>query len=149
MFAPRFWFKDKLSSGVALFSKTAPGHRLSEQLLQHVYVYWLTHSVELRSKEIAPCSQKKQHPAPAKGQTKIHIDIKKVQNGTLYKGNNDVAKGFIGCHVISIMILPVQYAFSVQCTRCRWPEGIQSEKSSLAIMCCLPYQKVQFKYKYD
>ena len=27
--------------------------------------------------------------------------------------NNDVAKGFIGCHVISIMILPVQYAFSV------------------------------------
>ena len=37
--------------------------------------------------------------------------------------------------------------FSVQCTRCRWPEGIQSEKSSLAIMCCLPYQKVQFRYK--
>ena len=36
--------------------------------------------------------------------------------------------------------------FSVQCTRCRWPEGIQSEKSSLAIMCCLPHQKVQFKY---
>ena len=26
--------------------------------------------------------------------------------------------------------------FSVQCTRCRWPEGMQSEKSSLAIMCC-------------
>ena len=37
--------------------------------------------------------------------------------------------------------------FSVQCTRCRWPEGIQSEKSSLAIMCCLPYQKVQFRCK--
>ena len=111
MFTPRFWFKDKLSSGVALFSKTAPGHRLSEQLLQHVYVYWLTHSVELHSKEIALCSQKRQHPAPVNGQTKIHLISKQVQIGTLYKGNNDVAKGFIGCHVISIMILPVQYAF--------------------------------------
>ena len=38
--------------------------------------------------------------------------------------------------------------FSVQCTRCRWPGGIQFEKSSLAIMCCLPHQKVQFRYKY-
>ena len=41
----------------------------------------------------------------------FHIGIKQVQNGTLYKGNNDVAKGFIGCQVVSIMILPVQYAF--------------------------------------
>ena len=65
-----------LSSGVALFSKTAPGHRLSEQLLQHVYVYWLTHSVELHSKEIALCSQKRQHPAPVNGHTKFHIGIK-------------------------------------------------------------------------
>ena len=44
-------------------------------------------------------------------QTKIHLISKQVQNGTLYKENNDVAKGFIGCHVISIMIVPVQYAF--------------------------------------
>ena len=34
---------------------------------------------------------------------------KQVRNGTLYKGN--VARGFIGCHVVSIMIMPVQYAF--------------------------------------
>ena len=32
------------------------------------YVYWLTHSVELRLKEIAPCSQKRQHPTPVNGQ---------------------------------------------------------------------------------
>ena len=63
--------------------------------------------MELRSKEIALCSQKRQHPVPVNGQTKIHLISKQVQNGTLYKGNNDVAKGFIGCHVI----LPVQYAF--------------------------------------
>ena len=36
---------------------------------------------------------------------------KQVQNGTIYKGNNDVTRSFIGCHVVSIMILPVQYAF--------------------------------------
>ena len=111
MLTPRFWFKDNLSSGVALFSKTAPGHRLGEQLLQHVYVYWLTHLVEWRSKEIALCSQKRQHPAPVNGQLKFILISKQVQNGTLYKGNNHVARGFIGCHVISIMILPVQYAF--------------------------------------
>ena len=54
---------------------------------------------------------------------------------------------------LAVMWFPVWYClfnmhFSVQCTRCRWPEGIQSEKSSFAIMCCLPYQKVQFRYNY-
>ena len=45
------------------------------------------------------------------GQTKFLLMSKQVQNGTMYKGNNDVARSFIGCHVVSIMILPVQYAF--------------------------------------
>ena len=42
---------------------------------------------------------------------------------------------------LAVMWFPLWFClfnmhFSVQCTRCRWPEGIQSEKSSLAIMCC-------------
>ena len=55
IFIPGFRLPDRPSSGVALLSKTAAGDCLSEQLSQHVYVYvcWLIHSVELRSKETA------------------------------------------------------------------------------------------------
>ena len=53
---------------------------------------------------------------------------------------------------LAVMWFPLWFCLfnmhlSVQCTSCRWPEGIQSEKSSLAIMCCLLYQRVQFRYK--
>ena len=149
MFTPRFWFSDKLSSGVALFSKTAPGHRLSEQLLQHVYVYWLSHSVELRSKEIALCSQKRQHPATVNGQTKFYW----CQNTYKMVQFTKEIMMLLGAS-LAVMWFPLWFCLfnmhlSVQCTSCRWPEGIQSEKSSLAIMCCLLYQRVQFRYKYD
>ena len=39
------------------------------------------------------------------------------------------------------------FHFPVQCTCCRWPEGIHTEKTYLAIICCLLYQKVQSRYK--
>ena len=53
---------------------------------------------------------------------------------------------------LAVMWFPLWFCLfnmhlSVQCTSCRWPEGIQSEKSSLAIMCCLLYQRVQFRYR--
>ena len=146
MFTPRFWFSDKLSSGVALFSKTAPGHRLSEQLLQHVYVYWLSHSVELRSKEIALCSQKRQHPATVNGQTKFYWCKNRYK---MVQFTKEIMM-LLGAS-LAVMWFPLWFCLfnmhlSVQCTSCRWPEGIQSEKSSLAIMCCLLYQRVQFRY---
>ena len=45
------------------------------------------------------------------GKLNFILVSKQVQNGAPYKGNNDDAEGFIGCHVVSIMILPVRYAF--------------------------------------
>ena len=52
---------------------------------------------------------------------------------------------------LAIMWFPLWFClfnmhFSVQCICCWWSEGIQSEKNSLAIMCCLLYQKVQSRY---
>ena len=46
--------------------------------------------------------------------TKLNFILvkKQVQDGTLYKGNNDVGWGFIGCHMVFIRTLPVQCAFS-------------------------------------
>ena len=148
MFTPRFWFPDKPSSGVALFGNTAPGHRLSEQLLRHVYVYWLTHSVELLSKEIAHCSQKRQHPA-----------IVSEQNQNSYWYQNKYKMGHFTKEIMMlvgdslvVMWFPLWFClfnmhFPVQSTCCQWPEGIQSERSFLAIMCCLLYQKIQSRCK--
>ena len=58
-------------------SKTAPGQRLSEQPSQHVYVYWLIHSVELHSKVISP--------ALVNGYTKIYIVTKQVKKVVNFK----------------------------------------------------------------
>ena len=73
---------------------------------------------------------------------------KQVQNGTPYKENNDVARGFhwlsCGFHYVFCLF---HMHFLVQPICCRWPEGIQSEKSSLAIMCRLLYQKVNLDTK--
>ena len=74
---------------------------------------------------------------------------KQVRNGALHKGNNDVARGFIGCHVVSIMIMLVQYAiFRSSAHVAGGLKVYNPKKSSLAVLCCLPYQKVQFKYKW-
>ena len=94
--------------GVALFSKTAPrqpGTVCVNNSCNMYTIYWLTQSVELRSKETA-------HGTCQWTKLNFILVSKQIQNGTLYKGNNDVGRGFIGCYVVFIMILPIHYAFS-------------------------------------
>ena len=122
-------------------------HRLSEQLLQHVYVYWLTHSVELRSKEIALCSQRDSTRQLSMDKLNLYWYQNRYKMVHFTKEIVMLLGASLAVMWFLLWFCLFNMHFSVQCTSCRWPEGIQSEISSLAIMCCLPCQKVQFRYR--
>ena len=114
MFSPRFWIPDKPTQSVELcFS-----------IRQHRGAVWVNNSsnmymstdlhIQLGALESDGTLVAKQTTPGTCQWTKLRFILvsNQVQNGTLYKGNNNVGRGSISCHVVSIMILLVQYAFS-------------------------------------
>ena len=135
------WSPDTRFGGVALLWKTAPGHRLSEQLSQHVYVCWPTHSVELRSGDTAPgtCQWTKQKTLRFQNRYKM-IWFKELWYRTrLRLGPCSFHYGFPS----SIYIFKSSALVSVG-LRYAWPK-----KSSLVITCCLLVLKTLTRYNLD